>query len=348
MSSDNKTTTEVKLDQPIDINIEDNINEFINDGMTVIENVFSDEEIDAIREQLHDQLRSMGMDHEKILSGETKPSSDVRIKAKPSRIFYNKWKIDAHTNPKVYYCMKRLMDRTFTSGIEPGFEHPMGRPEVAFSQPKVTPGSEGRSSTDILAYVDRICYRTPDHIRAEGGLGLHLDRNPTDPYLLKSNTLKMWRPIQAFIALTDQYGSESGGLRVVRGFHKEIDEYFENNTEDINNKGCFFRLNSKSHAKLEKRCQPVNVRRGSIVCWDNRLPHATAQKLTSLDTREVVYIGYLPDVNLNVKYIKDQLQHIKQNIAPPAYYDDPTEHVDRDWDESELTPLQRHLLGFDL
>lgn len=312
------------------MNIEDNINEFINDGVTVIENVFSDDEIDTIRKQLHDQLRSIGIEHEKILSGEIKPSSDVRIKAKPSRIFYNKWKIDAHTNPKVYHCMKALMDRTYASGVEPGFEHPMGE------------------STDILAYIDRICYRTPDHIRAEGGLSLHLDRNPIDPYLLKSNTLKMWRPIQAFIALTDQYGSESGGLRVVKGFHNEIDEYFENNTEDINNKGCFFRFNSKSHAKLEKRCQPVDVRRGSIVCWDNRIPHATAQKFTSHDTREVIYINYIPDVKLNVKYIKDQLHHIKQNISPPAYCDDPKEHVDRNWNDSELTPLQRQLLGFNL
>jgi ectoine hydroxylase-related dioxygenase (phytanoyl-CoA dioxygenase family) len=318
-------------EEKLELSIKDNIDEFINDGVTVFEDVFSDDEIDAIREQFHDQLRSIDIDHEKILSGETKPSPDVRIKAKPSRIFYNKWKIDAHTNPKVYRCIKALMNRTFSTGVCPGFEHPMGE------------------STDILAYIDRICYRTPDHIRAEGGLGLHLDRNPIDPYLLESNGLKMWRPIQAFIALTDQYGSESGGLRVVRGFHNEIDEYFSNgHTEDVNDKGCFFRLNSKSHAKLEKRCQPVNVRRGSIVCWDNRLPHATAQKFTSHDTREVIYIGYLPNVKLNIKYIKDQLNHINQNIAPPAYYDDPTEHVDRNWNDCELTPLQKQLLGFNL
>ncbi len=29
-----------------------------------------------------------------------------------------------------------------------------------------------------LVYFDRICWRLPDHIQSEGGLGLHLDLNP--------------------------------------------------------------------------------------------------------------------------------------------------------------------------
>ena len=35
----------------------------------------------------------------------------------------------------------------------------------------------------MLLYIDRVCYRLPDSVQAEGGLGLHLDRNPLDPYL---------------------------------------------------------------------------------------------------------------------------------------------------------------------
>ena len=32
-------------------------------------------------------------------------------------------------------------------------------------------------ANDILASIDRVCWRLPDIIRAEGGLELHLDRN---------------------------------------------------------------------------------------------------------------------------------------------------------------------------
>lgn len=56
-------------------------------------------------------------------------------------------------------------------------------------------------------------YRLPDHIQAEGGLGLHLDRNPYDPYLLCPTVTKKllkYRPIQSWIGLTDHYGSKSG------------------------------------------------------------------------------------------------------------------------------------------
>jgi len=308
--------------------IEEKIQEYLNDGVTVVENLFDEKEVEQIRNDFHHQLLGMGINHEEIIKKTAEPPNDVRVKGKPSRIFYNKWKIDACTNQKVYNVVKRIFEHTYFSGKTPGFEHIYGK------------------SDDIILYMDRVCYRYPDSIKAEGGLGLHLDRNPYDPYLLKSNgEKKLFRPIQAFITLTDHYGSDTGGLRVVKGFHKKIDSYFKDPTESVSTKGEFFRLNSKSHTKLEKECQPINAKKGSLVLWDNRLPHDTCKKLSGYDTREVIYVGFLPNIALNQKYVITQLEHIKKNIPPPAYYEK-DEVSDRNWNDTDLTEFQKKLLGY--
>jgi len=197
-----------------------------------------------------------------------------------------------------------------------------------------------------LAYIDRVCWRLPDNIKSEGGLSCHLDRNPYDPYLMKSGSLKKWRPIQAFVSLTDQYGTNSGGLKVVKGFHHKIDEYFNKNMKDDTNKGGeFYRLNSKSHALLAKNLCPIDAPKGSLVCWDNRLPHATCQLLDGYDTREVIYVGWLPNIELNKKYCAQQLENIRLNRPPPAYIDDDKQNSDKNWSENELTDKQKKMLA---
>ena len=324
---------------------EDQINEYHLNGVLVIENVLTDEEVEIAREGMHKQLLGLGIDHDGVLNGEQVLEDGVRIKGKASRIFYNKWKINVHLHDKVYRYMKQLMEATYFSGRNKGYEHPFEK------------------STDILAYIDRICWRLPDVIKSEGGLGLHLDRNPVDPYLKAGNGLTKWKPIQSFVALTDQYGSNSGGLKVVKGFHHRINDYFAANTIEQGENGEFYRLNSKSHAMLAKELQPINAPKGSLVCWDNRLPHATCQHLDGHDTREVVYVGWLPNIELNKKYCQQQLDHIRANIAPPAYYEprateisdlvaksqvERMERSDRNWAEEELSQRQKSMIGIDL
>ena len=36
-----------------------------------------------------------------------------------------------------------------------------------------------------------------------------------------------------------------------------------------------------------------------MVLWDYRLPHATSDRLEGSDSREVVYLGFLPSVEVN-------------------------------------------------
>lgn len=306
---------------------EQQLREYDESGVLIIEELFDSKEVDILRQKFHDQLLKIGIDHHKILNGEIEYSVGPRIKGKTSRIFYAKWKLDVLLDEKVYGIMKQLLLYTYGSNRKE-YSHPFGR------------------FTDVVPYIDRVCWRLPDVIRAEDGLGLHLDRNPYDPYLLKtSKGLSKWRPIQALLVLTDHWGTDTGGLQVVKGFHKEIDTYFANNIQ-VSDGGEFCRLNNKSHAKLEKRLQPINASKGSLICWDNRLPHATTKFLSGVDTRECVYIGYLPNVQLNKQYHGKQLINLNKNIAPPAYLETDNETVDKDWEVNELSELQKKLLGF--
>ena len=36
-----------------------------------------------------------------------------------------------------------------------------------------------------------------------------------------------------------------------------------------------------------------------MVLWDYRLPHATSERLEGDDSREVVYLGFLPSTDIN-------------------------------------------------
>jgi len=87
-----------------------------------------------------------------------------------------------------------------------------------------------------------------------------------------------------------------------------------------------------------------------MVCWDNRLPHATCDKLESYDTREVVYTGWLPNVKLNFNYWLEQAESIKKNIIPPAFAQKDSngkiilEKVDKNWELNDLSLLQKKLL----
>lgn len=300
---------------------DEHLHEFIETGVVVIENVLSDEEILFARNSLHDKLLDFNINHNKILSENTDVPTTVRTKSESSTIFYSKFKMNIQLQECIYL--------TFKDAIIKGILPSETNVEKIFGK-----------YNDVLPYIDRICYRLPDHIRKEGGLGLHLDRNPWNMSLAKK-----YRPIQGFIALTDQFGSESGGLKVVKGFHKKINTYFLNsyNKKEADMPGEFYRLHDKNHTKLSLEQENINVKAGSLVLFDNRLPHSTCQKLTSFDTREVIYLSYIPNVEINKKYFKQQLQNFLVNKAPPSY--DNGETVDRNYNISELSIYQQKMLG---
>ena len=68
--------------------------------------------------------------------------------------------------------------------------------------------------------------------------------------------------------------------------------------------------------------------------------------LSGSDTREVVYMSYLPDIPINRNYATQQMEHFLQNIPPPAYCDWKAGIVvgDRDYEVNSLSSREKKLL----
>jgi len=295
------------------------------DGYVVIENILSPDEITLARNNLHNELLNYGVNHENILNGIDEPPDSVRKKSDISNMHYCKWKLDLQLNQDIYNIYEQA-----NSVIEETY-YPLGK------------------SSFMLPFIDRICYRLPDVIRQEGGLQLHLDRRPpsTRGDLRCFDGTKKYRPIQGFITLTDHYGNSSGGLKVVKGFHNEFENYFDGH-ECTDKSGEFYRMHNKAHAKLQAQCKAIPAPAGSLVIWDSRLPHSTCDTLSGYDSREVIYMSYLPNIDVNKKYWINQRNNFINNIVPHAaasVKNSDYTKIDRTYSTEELSDYQKMLLG---
>jgi ectoine hydroxylase-related dioxygenase (phytanoyl-CoA dioxygenase family) len=288
------------------------LNDFLENGYIVIENVLTPEKIIQARNELHQYIKKYkGGIHDDILLGQTHQNT-VRKKGLTSDLFYSKFKMDLHLDQRLYQTFK----------------------EICMSIDSLC--------KDVVPYIDRVCYRLPDHILAEGGLKLHIDRNPWN-----MSKAKKIRSVQAFISLTNHYGSNSGGLCVVPRFQKSFNEYFSKsyNKTEAEAGGEFYRMHGLSHTSAQNQLEPVQAPAGSLVIWNNNLPHATCEKLESYDTREVIYLSYLPtNIATNIKYWKEQSKNFVANIPPPSYNDN-NNQVDRDYSLDDLNQFQKRMLG---
>lgn len=225
---------------------EEQYEHFERNGFVVIEEVLSEEEIEFSRTCLHDSIFAQtGIRHQ----GENWSAGiGARLKGPGMNMYYSRWKLNIQMHPNAVNVYKQLLKRTWGPGNIKGFEHPFGE----------------SNEDDVKCMTDRVCYRLPDCINTEGGLALHLDRNPLDPYLSTSGGLEKWRPIQGFICLTDHYDSGQGGLKVVAGFHHLIENYFspdqvspEVREACMGHRGEFFRMGGKSYVKLQKQLEVI-------------------------------------------------------------------------------------------
>lgn len=302
----------------------EHIKQFQEEGFCVIEDVLNPEQVLQARTDFHNELLKYDVNVENILNGVDEPDNLVRKKSKFNDMFYAKFKMDLQINEQMYLTWKELYDN-------------------------VDVGTPLGPYTDIIPYVDRVCCRLPDHILNETGIKLHIDMRPGSPNeaFMGPNgiiNVKKWRPIQSSLALTNHYGGESGGLKLVSGFHKEFKEFFKDKVNEERG-GEFFRMHDKSYEAILHRCLPVTVPAGSLVLWDTRLPHATCQKLSGFDTREVLFMAYIPNVPLNIAYRDGQRDGIINKIAPPSYCGGSKIDVLRDYEIDELSEFQKQMLN---
>lgn len=85
-------------------------------------------------------------------------------------------------------------------------------------------------------YIDRVCFRVPEIISQKfrvkkkslhRSLTPHLDCCPHKLYTSEKEFPK-WRPIQAFISLTDTLKINEGGFEAHPGFHIKFNDWVAN------------------------------------------------------------------------------------------------------------------------
>ena len=160
-----------------------------------------------------------------------------------------------------------------------------------------------------------------------------MDCCPNDMFGLNRDKLgikemKRWRPIQVFIALTDNNSPNTGGFECIKSFHKKFTNYFRNKSiqskESNNNDticvGDFCRLLPIQDKTILSQYEHIPYKAGSLILFDYRIPHANARHNYSNITRRVIYTGFLPYIPLNIKYQKEQLIRYNNKEFPPDFW----------------------------
>ena len=176
--------------------------------------------------------------------------------------------------------------------------------------------------------------------------------------------------------------ANTGGFEAVKvgGFHRTFDEWTRNrlptttttskscgDDDDANSKlllpapcvGEYTHMRPKEDWDVFQRIEHIPVSAGDAVFWDYRIPHANAYRHDGSYPRIVVYCSFLPDVELNRRYVANQLEDFRVCRPPRDQWNHIIDDVDDDDDESVkrkqfkgmkqyvFTKLGRKLMGMD-
>lgn len=326
--------------------------EFRENGVLVVKNVLDRDEIDTTRKKYHAYLAEKGCDVSNLRStaGALKALSSTGGSGGVLDIFYADWKLSLNENEKVVSVMRQLWAHTYSQCVGV-FSHPYG------------PFDCRRG----YMYIDRVCFRVPDPISQLFGTGKknlqrslfpHIDCCPHSLYESKKDIPK-WRPIQAFIALTDTVDGNCGGFEACMGFHKDFANWAVSRPpsvvvtkqgEQVSQPppcvGDFTPIRPVEDKDVLDRFQHISCRAGDMVIWDYRIPHANSRHNLSHQSREVVYVGFLPDVEVNKRFAKEQLRRFQDGLLPTDQWHEQSEKLECPVEYS-FSPLGRLLMGID-
>ena len=186
-----------------------------------------------------------------------------------------------------------------------------------------------------------------------------------------------WRPLQCFVALTDTLHADEGGFEAARGFHRDFDEWVRTRpppplaaaasaSGDAAYPstplcvGEFTPIRPKEDADVLRRVAHVPCRAGDLVVWDNRIPHANSRENNASGggggggggpgrSREVVYLGFLPDVPLNRTYAAAQLARFRSGQPPQDQWQEQPQSLplEQHCEDFQFSSLGRRLMGID-
>ena len=296
------------------------IQEFHKSGVLVIPSILTNEEIDKCRNGYHNYLFQNGCDVTKL--SETSRSLSMLSSTNGSGgvldIFYEDWKLYVNEHPSVVAVLSDLWYNTYATcdGI---YEHPYGPFD----------------SRKGYMYIDRVCYRLPDKIAIPEGtnkrkgiqrsLTPHLDCCPHMLYNSSPKEFPKWRPIQALVSLTDTLEPDHGGFEACLGLHAEFNDWVkrrlptigsDDKTHDPPCVGEFTPIRPKDDRDIIERFRHIPCKKGDMICWDYRIPHANSRRNVSSVSREAIYIGLLPHTNMNRRYAEEQLKRFQVGQLP--------------------------------
>jgi hypothetical protein len=342
------------------------IETYLQDGVLVVDTIFTKDEIEAAIHGLHHTLS-----HEYSIDVNNLLETGYHLTSLSSTngsggvldVFYSDFKLAVGSNKRLFQATTELWkaayhhDKETLSASTPNDDdyykyHPYGPFDC----------NKG------YMYIDRIGYRLPSQLsidiatrmeqqqlrilhttlpkssssssyghmkskKRKGGiqrcLTPHLDCCPDTFYTAERKS--KWRPIQCFVSLTDNLEPNTGGFEAALGFHRLFDTWAKhrdttsnsNSTSSITNRhhhhlcvGEYTHIRPKEDEEVMKAVQHVPVRKGSVVFFDNRIPHANAYRHVGTSPRAVIYCSFLPDVHINRIYAKKQLDDYYDGKLP--------------------------------
>lgn len=332
------------------------LEQFLQDGVLVVENVLTQEEVNVTLKEFHRTLSRHGVQSADVDDDESAKAFSKLSSTNGSGgvldIFYEEWKMDVAANERLFRMTTELWEHCFCHRGEEkeSLEH-----DKRF---KWHPYGSFDCNRGYL-YIDRVCYRLPSKTSNEMGekinsekkkkarsiqrsLTPHLDCCPGDMY--STETCKKWRPIQCFISLTDNLKCDEGGFEAAMGFHQNFEAWANNRLPttfrqkkekngDRNNEsssqastmevsmpapcmGEYTHVRPKEDRDVMEQICHIPVPAGAAVFWDNRIPHANAYRHNGDTPRAVIYCSFLPDVALNRTYVSAQLENFKHGRSP--------------------------------
>lgn len=318
----------------------DQIATFLEDGVLVIPQVFTAEEVEEASQGFHQFLKEMmNIDHDDLK--QSTGFSNIRL-AGIVDCFWQKWKMKLNSHPRFIAAMQDLYEATYSS------EKASNRDDLFYSPFSASRKDDNPSG--LFYYIDRANYRVPKTILSGMSLALHVDCDPKFLYellpittqeveetardlealltaadeqkvganiiQLKRNHRYKWRPIQSFVALTDNPAGELGGFRAVKGFFKEILKE-EWKCQMMNNKPNQEFTVLEHLKELKERTEDIVYKKGDVVVWDWRTPHTNSKEHLGSFPREAAYIQVMPDVPVNRLYAQAQRRaYIKGHLYP--------------------------------
>ncbi|KAG7374461.1 UPF0029 domain containing protein [Nitzschia inconspicua] len=309
------------------------IEEYLENGVLVVDDVLTPSEVARAQDGFHKSLRSRGVcslhedDKESALAFDRLSSTNGS--GGVLDIFYDDWKmLGVATNTKLFRMTTELWKAAYNQGGSPKYSlsvdqqyqwHPYGG-DIDYDKGYV--------------YIDRLGYRLPTALSQSWGDRIHpeqkkkklraMQRSLTPhldccPDSFFSERASKWRPIQCFVSLTDNLEPNTGGFEAAAGFHREFDLWAKQRSRppsrgDAQNArspslcvGDYTHIRPKEDEIVMKRVRHIPVKAGSAVFWDNRIPHANSYRNDSDQARMVVYCSFLPDISLNRRYVMNQL-----------------------------------------